>query len=384
PEYYAKIHGDYAQFTDGFVAYSDGCHDDVNKVIWSQRGWDTQKNVRDILIEYSQFFFGKNIAIESADGILALEQNWLGPLKANGSVETTFSFWKNLEKQNPELQNNWRWLLLQLRAEYDNYVRRRLIYEKDLEKQANMILENINEENYNQKMNLALLKINEAETKPISQNLKSNIVKYCDDLFKIIGLQTSVELYQASGAQRGCILDFVDHPLNNRWWYQDELKKINELKNVSEKIEHLKTIRDWENPGVGSYYDDISNIANSPHVTTTVFDAVDFVWLDDGKSRIRLSSQVYQNDPILEYENLDPNARYILRLTGYGDALLRIDGERLEPTLYNKEIEQFKEFIVPKRVVGDGKITVTFDRPEESNINWRDYSRISDVWLIKR
>ncbi|MCB0731602.1 MAG: hypothetical protein KDC88_11265, partial [Ignavibacteriae bacterium] len=35
PEYYAKIHGDYAQFTDGFVAYSDGCHDDVNKVIWS-------------------------------------------------------------------------------------------------------------------------------------------------------------------------------------------------------------------------------------------------------------------------------------------------------------------------------------------------------------
>ncbi|MCB0732537.1 MAG: hypothetical protein KDC88_16055, partial [Ignavibacteriae bacterium] len=166
--------------------------------------------------------------------------------------------------------------------------------------------------------------------------------------------------------------------------YQDEFKKINELKNVSEKIEHLKTIRDWENPGVGSYYDDISNIANSPHVTTTVFDAVDFVWLDDGKSRIRLSSQVYQNDPILEYENLDPNARYILRLTGYGDALLRIDGERLEPTLYNKEIEQFKEFIVPKRVVGDGKITVTFDRPEESNINWRDYSRISDVWLIKR
>ncbi len=35
PVYYAKIHGDYAQFTDGFIAYSDGCHDDVNKVIWS-------------------------------------------------------------------------------------------------------------------------------------------------------------------------------------------------------------------------------------------------------------------------------------------------------------------------------------------------------------
>jgi hypothetical protein len=384
PEYYAKIHGQYAPFTDGFVAYSDGCHDDVNKAIWSQRGWNTKKNVRDILIEYSRFFFGKDIALESAEGILALEQNWLGPLKANGSVETTYSFWKNLEKLNPKLNENWRWLMLQLRAEYDNYVRRRLIYEKDLEKQANIILEDLNEVNFIQKMNLALSKINEADTNPISQNLKRKIENYCEDLFKLIGLQTSVELYKASGAQRGCILDFVDHPLNNRWWYQDEFKKINEMKNVNEKIARLETIRDWENPGKGSYYDDVSNIANSPHVTSTVFDAVDFAWWDEGFSRKRLSSQTYQNDPILEYENLDPNARYILRVTGYGDALLRIDGVRMEPFIYNKEVEEFKEFIVPRTLVGDGKIKVSFDRAEESQINWRNYSRISDVWLNKR
>ena len=46
PVYYAKIHGDYAQFTDGFVSYSDGCHDDVNKIIWSQRGWNPEKSVQ--------------------------------------------------------------------------------------------------------------------------------------------------------------------------------------------------------------------------------------------------------------------------------------------------------------------------------------------------
>jgi hypothetical protein len=119
-------------------------------------------------------------------------------------------------------------------------------------------------------------------------------------------------------------------------------------------------------------------------VTTTVYDAVDFGWWDDGYCRWRLSSQVYQNDPILEYEDLDPNARYIVRVTGYGDALIRIDGERLEPLIYNKELEEFKEFIVPRNVVGDGKITITFDRPEESHLRWKFFSRISDVWLIKR
>ena len=52
PNYYAKIHATHAPFTDGFVAYSDGCHDDVNKIIWSMRGWDIELYVRQIMIEY--------------------------------------------------------------------------------------------------------------------------------------------------------------------------------------------------------------------------------------------------------------------------------------------------------------------------------------------
>jgi hypothetical protein len=140
----------------------------------------------------------------------------------------------------------------------------------------------------------------------------------------------------------------------------------------------------WENPGPGSYYDDISNIANSPHVTTTVGDATDFAWWDNGNSRARLSWQTFQRDPILEYEDLDPNGRYLLRVCGYGEALVRVDGRRLEPIRYNKEIGQFKEFIVPRPLVGDGQLLVTFDQPEESQINWRKHSRISDVWLLKR
>ncbi len=384
PEYYAKIHKDYARFTDGFVSYSDGCHDDVNKIIWSQRGWDPEKQVRDILAEYCHFFFGSRDDQAMADGILALEKNWLGPLKANGSVETTFAYWNDLEKKYAGLAKNWRWLLLVMRANYDTYIRRRLLHEKDLERKANKILERVDELGIETAMKASLEKISEGVSKPISQHVHKRIKKYADDLFKIIGLQTSVELYQASNAQRGCILDFVNHPLNNRWWYEDEFKKISAMGTDKEKKERLELIRTWENPGKDSYYDDISNIANSPHVTTTVYDAVDFGWWDSGYSRWRLSSLVYQNDPVLEYENLDPNGRYLIRITGSGEALLRVDGQRLEPIKYDKALETFKEFIVPRSLVGDGKITVSFDRPEESHMRWRNYSRISDVWLIKK
>lgn len=386
PVHYARIHEKYAPFTDGFISYSDGCHDDVNKIIWSQRGWNPKKSIRDILIEYNRFFFKPEVEASASDGILGLEGNWDGSLRDNGSVETTLTFWKDLEKNNTDLAGNWRWQMLVLRAYYDAYVRRRLINEQDLEIEANQILEQVETLGADAVMKKALEIVNQADTHPIDPKTRKIIGQYCEDLFKSIGLQTSVDLYQASNSQRGCILQFVDYPLNNRWWLEDQFKAIDSLDNEQEKGERIKVIYSWENPGPGSYYDNISNIANSKHVTTTIYDAVDFGWWDGGNSRWRLSSQVYQTqgNPILEYEDLDPNARYIVRVAGFGEALIRIDGHRLEPHVYHKEKDGFKEFIVPRNVIGDGKITVSFDQPEESHMRWRWYSRVSDVWLIKK
>jgi hypothetical protein len=99
-------------------------------------------------------------------------------------------------------------------------------------------------------------------------------------------------------------------------------------------------------------------------------------------SRKRLSTQLFQNFPILDYADLEPNGRYLIRIAGYGEALLRIDGDRIEPILYNKGLEEFKEFLVPRKLVSDGKIEVTFDQPEESHLNWRQMSKVCDVWLL--
>ena len=384
PVYYANIHGKYAPFTDGFISYSDGCHDDVNKIIWSQRGWNPQKPIRDILIEYSRFFFNTEVESKAAEGILGLEKNWDGSLIDNGSIEPTLSYWKSLENEQTKLSDNWRWQLLVLRAYYDAYIQKRLINETKLEDQANKVLELAETTSINKAMEDALTIVNKAASEPIAQDLRKTIEDYCAQLFKSCGLQTSVEKYQASNSQRGCILDFVDYPLNNRWWLADQFKLISALESEEDKLERIKIIYSWENPGPGSYYDNVSNIAQSPHVTTTVYDAVDYGWWDSGYCRWRLSSQVYQNDPILEYEDLDPNARYIVRVAGYGEALIRIDGQRLEPMVYDKERDGFKEFVVPKSAVGDGEIRVTFDKPEESHLRWRFYSSVSDVWLIKR
>jgi len=39
--------------------------------------------------------------------------------------------------------------------------------------------------------------------------------------------------------------------------------------------------------------------------------------------------------------------------------------------------------LTPK-YVSSGKLEVTFDQPEESKLNWRSQSKVSDIWLLKR
>ncbi len=384
PHYYFRVFHEDMPFTDGFLSYSDGIHDDVNKVVWSQLGMNPEQSPRDIMIEYCHFFFGADVAEMAADGILALERNWDGPLAENGSVESTLVLWQQLEKEHRELAKNWRWQQLVMRAYYDAFTRRRLIYETKLEKETNSILLNAPEMGSERAMNLALKTLQKADETPVAVELRTRVVDYCEDLFQSVGLQTSVPKYQARGYERGAILDFIDYPLNNRWWLEDEFEKIRNLDSESERLEHLKVLSKWEDPGMGGFYDNISDVSKSPHVTSRTDDAIDYAWWDDGFSRKRLSTQLFQFSPVLEYARLDPDASYTIRVSGYGEALLRADGVLVEPSRYEKELETFKEFPLPPELIEDGKLTITFDRPDERHLNWRQYSKITDVWLLKQ
>jgi hypothetical protein len=99
PIQYAQIHNWFAPYTDGFVSYSDGAHDDLNKSVWSALGWNSQADVRDIVTDYARVFFTP----DAADGIFALERNWRGVLRYNAGVEGTLTHWRELEIRAPHL-----------------------------------------------------------------------------------------------------------------------------------------------------------------------------------------------------------------------------------------------------------------------------------------
>jgi len=232
-------------------------------------------------------------------------------------------------------------------------------------------------------MDQALARLHQADREPVAKSLKKKVFQYAEKLFHSIGAQSSVPKYGAKSPERGAILDFIDYPLNNRWWMEDEFKKIKGFKTEREKLARLEFIRTYASPGQGSYYDNISS-AGAEHVTSRTDDAIDYLWENDGLSRKRLSTQLFQFTPTLEYDGLDPEADYLIRVSGYGEALLRANGQRLKPTKYEKGYEQFKEFPLSKNVIKNGKLKLTFDKPDEAHLNWRKQSRVTDVWLLRQ
>lgn len=394
PIQYAYIHNWFQPYCDGFITYSDGIHDDVNKIIWSALGWDPSQDIREILYEYCNVYFSTKVAELGVDAILALEKNWRGPTIFNGAIEGTLLIWQKLEEMAPELKDNWRWQLCLVRAYYDAYIKRRLVYETMLENEVNKVLIEAPRYGYLKTIEIASSILDRAIDEPIASELRGKVIKLYDDLFYSIGLQSSVEKYNASGAERGASLDFVDIPLNNKWWLEDEFEKIKCLPTDDEKVKKLVELGRWENPGYGSFYDDVGNTAKSPHVkrceapvtnpAEEAWPEPTLWWLDDGKSRKRLSwlSSLEVGEAL--YQGLNPHKRYSLRFTGYGKPQIWIDNKKIslenEDTL---ELGKIRIYSVPSELIKDMEITVTW-RLQSADLkkNWRQRSRICELWLI--
>ena len=123
--------------TCGSITYSDGIHDDVNKFVWGDQDWDPSTPVADTLRDYCRLFINSAVCDELAQGLLAEERNWQGPLAVNAQVNVTLRQWQQLEQAaTPAMLTNYRFQMGLLRAYYDAYIKRRLIHETELEAQA--------------------------------------------------------------------------------------------------------------------------------------------------------------------------------------------------------------------------------------------------------
>lgn len=397
PEDYRAIYENDYRLTDGFLSYSDGIHDDFNKNLWTQMAWDPNRPVREISRDYARFFFRSDLGDVGADGILGLEANLRGPAVSNGSVSGTLRVWQEMEGKLANSPRDWRFDMHLFRAYYDAYTQERANYEINLEDQALEHLKLAKESGVAKVIPEAIAILKQAETAPPRRDLFGKVEALADYLYATIGYQTSVPKYGASGFERGCMMDYVNYPLNNRWWLEDQLNRILNSQNQTDQLDQISKIINWENPGSGGYYEAIGDIGRSHHMIKlqNAGDAMRHYYefpmptqrnIGPQRNQLRLSFHVYHDlIPPLKYDAIAPEGKYTIKLFAQRESPLMIDGKLATRIRTGEKFEKVteQEFEVPPEAQEDGKIELSWAPLDQSNLNWREYHYVTDLWIIR-
>src|SRR5438445_5712995 len=313
-----------------FITYSEGANDDVNKFVWSGLGWNPKTDVLQILREYSRYFIGDRYTDSFAQGLLALERNWRGPLASNTSVYTTLDQFQAMERAAaPHDLRNWRFQQALYRAYYDAYVRSRLLHETAIEERALERLRGATRGESRQALADAQRILDQAQEKPAAE-WRLRVYMLAEALFQSIRQQLSVERYRAIAVGRGATLDSVETPLNNSGWLLARFAEIAALATEDERLAAIDRIVRWTDPGPGGYYDDLGNPSQQPHLVRGLSYEEDpqrfqstmtgFGYRPDWRLSWMTHAESFWDTPLqMRYAGLDTAAKYRVRIVYAGD-----------------------------------------------------------------
>jgi hypothetical protein len=410
--------------TIGFITYSEGCNDDVNKFVWSALGWEPDQPIDSVLRAFSQYFIGADHADGFAQGLLSLETNWRGPLATNDQVDVTLSRFQDMESTaSPVMIQNWRWQQALYRAYYDAYVRRRLLDETGQLVRARDLLSRVwelgwgsvplgigatpseyppNRQDPNILLEAAKQILSEPAIQPAGAVLRSRIVELGYALFQSIHMQLAVERYQGEAVDRGANLDTLDAPLTDLPWMRRQLAAIQSFTDAEKQIQAIRELLSRTDPGPGGFYDELGNASNRPHLVLGVGSVRDpefrqtpeiqFSYPDkfgDGAPVAwkRWAGSLFDASIELRYEELDPRREYRLRVVYAGNNprfKMRCEANghiEIHPYIERAWPPSPQEFAIPKEATCAGTLDLSWTREQGLGGNGTG-CQVAEVWLM--
>jgi hypothetical protein len=422
---YADIFHLQAPYSIGFLSYSEGCNDDVNKILWSSLAWDPERPVIEILRDYSGYFISDRLRDDFAHSILSLQKNWRGPLLTNENVDTTLEQFQDMESSaTPQELENWRFQMGLYRAYYDAYVRRRLVNETQAEEQAMAVLsetrrlgvkpvpldvggrrdEPTSEVDFLVVLNQAEECLNRPLTHFPAQGLRTRILELGEALFQSIHMQLAVERYQAEAVSRAANLDTLDAPLNNAPWLREQFGRIRKLSDYDEQYKAILEILDRTDPGPGGFYDNLGDLSQQPHLVRGPGAKTDPEFRHSALvghgypewSRAPIptawkcwAGSMFDAPLQMQYDGLDRQAQYEIRVVYSGDAprmKIRLDcngNHSIHPLMEKPWPPKPLEFDVLRDATKSGRLTLIWHREAGLGHNGRG-CQVAEVWLLKK
>ncbi len=419
------IHDLYAKYSQGSISYSEGINDDVNKFVWTGQDWNPDLPVIETLRDFARFFIGPDYTESVAQGLVALENNLRGPLLINTNVGRTLQQWTDMERKAPaEVLGNFRFQMGLIRAYFDAYIQRRLVYENELEQEARDALMNAAATGADKAIALAKNILEKAVDSPVQAALRKRCIDLADSVFRTIGSQLTIKKHGAAGG-RGNFIDNIDLPLNNSLWWFAQFAAIEKSADERSKLDAIDKLLNRDNPGPGGFYDDLGSEESWKRVVCEKMDPLtnkatdaencnvswindpgglqsplaDFgvflkgdEWVDvlpvgfEGKpvplSWMNQVTTLYDTPLKLRYDDLDPHGAYTIKIayTGRFTSNVKLMADDWLVHDYIKTGKQpLYEFPVPAGALKDGSVVFTFScKPGERG------TQVAEVWIIKK
>ena len=381
----------------GFITYSEGCNDDVNKCVWSTLGWDAKTDEHEALRQYARYYIGPASEERFADGLARLEGDWSGPLASNASVPETLRLFQELERgATPAMKLNWRFQQALYRAYYDAWVQSRLRYENAALDRARTALQGGGDA----AVAGAAAVLDEAARNTPHPEWRARLFELAEALFQSVRMQLSVERYQAIGLERGANLDSVDAPITDLPWLREQLAAIQRLPDAAERARRVGQLVHWRDPGPGGFYDALGDPQQRPHLLTGpsfMEDPEQFASVRTGTmqlregpvSRGRYAETVYDTPLRMRYTGLDPAARYRVRVLYSGDRpqepvrLETGDGTEIHPFMDKPNPLRPVEYEIPASATAGGTLELRWYGKPGRGGNGRGCA-IGEVWLLRQ
>jgi hypothetical protein len=404
------IHNALDEYGQGSISYSEGTNDDVNKMVWSDQDWNPETPVIETLRDYARYFIGPDYTESVAQGILNLEKNIQGPLLVNNDVIRTLQQWQELEKNATEkILSNPRFQMGLIRAYFDAYTYRRLIYETELEQAAREVLTVAKQIGSITAMNQAKNILKKATDEPIMTDVRTRCYALADSLFRSIGAQLTIEKHNAMDG-RGNFMDNIDLPLNDIMWMNDKMTFIKNHKSEEKRLFEIDKMLQRTNPGPGGFYDNFGSPKSWERIVSRVtreedpcnlasprtsfgiglegeewvhnVTAVGFEGQASPSAWMNQITTLYDQPLEIEYNNLDPTGSYTIKVayTGRFPSKIKMVADNIFVHDYIKTGTQpIYEFEVPKAANTDGNIVFKWTCGEGER-----GSQVAEIWLIKK
>lgn len=245
PTEYRKIHRMTRQYIIGSVSYSEGINDDINKFVWSDLDFFPDTELCDTIADYARLFFPGADTQKAVNGIFGLEKNWEGDPAENPHIGSTHQFFEDMQKENPELSENARFLMCLFRAKCDLFVKIKRTTENKYVRQAKKYLAAFDIANAEKQLNTPLPEA--------CRKIREDIERIGEKLFKKVGLQLDTKRYSAKNWERGATLDTIDNPVSDRLWLLDRLRYAKSL-GIDEQKRFISSLLNRNTTKPGEYY----------------------------------------------------------------------------------------------------------------------------------